>query len=158
LLSLLRSDMTAGPSPTGYNAWTNPLVEPERRKKAAAAHAATTAAATSVFFMLISKGMSLVRHVGSKSSGGIGAESVLYNFAEAELIDITAMPFAGTLFAPSAHVAFSNGNLDGHLVARSVSGDVELHHVPFAGVLAVETVCNSSPVPDVPAVPARFLP
>lgn len=66
---------------------------------------------------------------------GPGHTKVLLNFVDAERIHADSLRAPGLWLAPHADVVFNNGSFDGTLVARSVTGDCEFHHEPFAGSL-----------------------
>ncbi|MCB9737259.1 MAG: choice-of-anchor A family protein [Deltaproteobacteria bacterium] len=69
---------------------------------------------------------------------GVSPGDVLFNFYEATSIAIAQFPFRGSILAPFAAVAYSNGQIFGTLVAGSLDGDVELHLAPFSGTFAVD--------------------
>jgi choice-of-anchor A domain-containing protein len=56
---------------------------------------------------------------------------VLWNFPEATQLVIQGFGVKGSLLAPFADVEFNNGHIDGSMIAGSVSGDGEFHHVLF---------------------------
>lgn len=60
-----------------------------------------------------------------------GPRDVLWNFPEATRITITRFGVKGSLLAPRAAVAFDNAHIDGSMVARTVSGNGEYHHLLF---------------------------
>ncbi|MEO1593140.1 MAG: choice-of-anchor A family protein [Cyanobacteria bacterium J06632_22] len=75
-------------------------------------------------------------YLGDESCGGGSnarcldrASNVLFNFADAELLDITRVGFIGSILAPKADVDFNNGHINGTLVAGSLSGTGESHLV-----------------------------
>ncbi|MDY7092239.1 MAG: choice-of-anchor A family protein [Acidobacteriota bacterium] len=69
------------------------------------------------------------------SVNGTDRGNVLYNFFETTNLTVQGIGIQGSIFAPFAHVDFNNGNIDGTLVAASLSGYGESHHVPFTGCL-----------------------
>ena len=69
--------------------------------------------------------------------GGIGEQDVLFNFVNTTQINATGIGLRGTLLAPGADVSFSNGNWNGGIYARSMTGNAEGHLVP----LNDRTVC-----------------
>jgi len=77
---------------------------------------------------------------------GATASTVLLNFYEATSLAISGIGVKGTVLAPNAAVDFANGNIDGTLIAGSLSGGGESHYVPFAGT---QLAAAASP----PAVP-----
>lgn len=71
------------------------------------------------------------------SLSGTDKSRVLYNFYEATSINIAGISVLGSILAPYANVNFTNGNVEGTLVAASLTGSGEFHHVPFQGNLPV---------------------
>jgi choice-of-anchor A domain-containing protein len=67
---------------------------------------------------------------------------ILFNFIDATEITIGNIAFDGSILAPNAHIFASGGNVDGTVIAKSISGVTELHHKPFEG-----TVPGTVPVP-----------
>ena len=57
------------------------------------------------------------------------ASNILFNFSDAELLDITRVGFVGSILAPYADIDFNNGHINGTLVAGSLAGDGESHLV-----------------------------
>ncbi|WP_008317971.1 choice-of-anchor A family protein [Leptolyngbya sp. PCC 6406] len=80
---------------------------------------------------------------------GINKENVLFNFVDATQLSTTGFSFTGSVLAPKAHYTFNNGNLEGNLVAASVSGSGEFHNFQFKGNLPTPPVRVSEP-PDQP--------
>ncbi|MCF4969633.1 choice-of-anchor A family protein [Nostoc sp. CMAA1605] len=66
---------------------------------------------------------------------GANKQNVLFNFVDATQINTTGFSFQGSVLATKANVNFSNGNVEGTLVASSLSGTGEFHNVPFTGNL-----------------------
>ncbi len=66
---------------------------------------------------------------------GTNKQHVLWNFVDATDITIQSVSFPGSLLAPLASVHLNSGNLEGNLVAASLSsnGSGELHYYPFVG-------------------------
>ncbi|NES94183.1 MAG: choice-of-anchor A family protein [Desertifilum sp. SIO1I2] len=84
--------------------------------------------------------------------GGIDKSKVLFNFVDATSVSTTGFSFQGSVLATQAHYQFNNGNLEGTLVANSVSGSGEFHNYKFSGNLpAVPT--PPSPEPEVSPSP-----
>jgi hypothetical protein len=57
---------------------------------------------------------------GHTFSGGIDQHGVLFNFVNATAISSSGYGLWGTMLAPHAHIAFSNGSFDGGIYARSI--------------------------------------
>ncbi|KFE72507.1 choice-of-anchor A family protein [Hyalangium minutum] len=64
---------------------------------------------------------------GIQFSGGINQHGVLFNFVDTTRVDAQGFGFWGTVLAPQAHVAFSNGSFDGGIYAASFEGNAEGH-------------------------------
>jgi choice-of-anchor A domain-containing protein/uncharacterized repeat protein (TIGR01451 family)/uncharacterized repeat protein (TIGR02543 family) len=64
-------------------------------------------------------------------SGGIDQRGVLFNFVDASQIDATGIGIRGTVLAPHARVAFSNGSWNGGIYAVSLTGNAEGHIDPL---------------------------
>ncbi|MCZ2341134.1 MAG: choice-of-anchor A family protein, partial [Bacteroidales bacterium] len=62
---------------------------------------------------------------------GVDKQHILFNFAQTTALTITSFGVLGSVLAPRAAVSFSNGFIDGQLVAQSVSGNGELHWLPL---------------------------
>jgi choice-of-anchor A domain-containing protein len=58
---------------------------------------------------------------------GLDKTHVLFNFFETEQLTIQGIGVFGSVLAPFADVSFSNGNVDGTLVAESVTGGGQLN-------------------------------
>lgn len=65
--------------------------------------------------------------------GGLSPSKVLFNFTEATQIQTTGFSFAGSVLATKANFTFNNGNVEGKLIANSVSGSGEFHNFDFEG-------------------------
>ena len=61
--------------------------------------------------------------------------NVIYNFYEAEQLDIYGIEVLGSVIAPKANVWFCNGQMRGTLISRGLEGDGEFHNHPFTGSL-----------------------
>lgn len=51
------------------------------------------------------------------------AQNVLFNFSDAKTLNLSEIGFMGSILAPNADVNFSNGHINGNLIARSLKGD-----------------------------------
>ena len=67
---------------------------------------------------------------------------ILYNFFEATALSIAGIEVHGSILAPGADALFSNGHIEGNLIARSLFGTGEAHNELFNGRLP------SHPVPE----------
>ncbi|RYD25412.1 MAG: choice-of-anchor A family protein [Verrucomicrobiaceae bacterium] len=64
-------------------------------------------------------------------------QHVLYNFYEATTLSIAGITVQGSVLAPLANVSFTNGNVEGTLIANNVSGNGEYHNHKFQGNLPI---------------------
>jgi len=67
---------------------------------------------------------------------------ILYNFYEATALNIAGIEVHGSILAPWADVLFSNGHIEGNLIAQSLLGTGEAHNELFNGNLP------NHPVPE----------
>lgn len=61
--------------------------------------------------------------------------TVLFNFFETTTLNLSGIGVKGSVLAPLAAVGFSNGNLDGTLIAESFRGSGSFNNRPFTGSL-----------------------
>lgn len=66
---------------------------------------------------------------------GVNKQNILFNFVDATQVTTTGFSFLGSVLATKANVLFNNGNVEGTLVASSLSGSGEFHNTPFSGNL-----------------------
>jgi choice-of-anchor A domain-containing protein/RHS repeat-associated protein len=92
-----------------------------------------------------------MQYAGMNLSGTTNA-NVIWNFYEATTLTIAGIGVKGTVLAPSATVSFSNGNIDGSLIANNVSGSGEIHYHLYAGPQGEASVFN--PVPVITGAPS----
>ena len=64
---------------------------------------------------------------------GTDRQHVLYNFYDATSLTIAGISVQGSILAPLADVNFSNGNIEGTLIAGSLAGSGESHDFMFRG-------------------------
>jgi len=57
------------------------------------------------------------------SVGFFPDERILYNFYEADFLEIASIEVHGSVLAPRADVLFYNGHIEGNLIARLLAGD-----------------------------------
>lgn len=67
---------------------------------------------------------------------------ILYNFFEATALSIAGIEVHGSILAPWADTLFSNGHIEGNLIAKSLFGTGEAHNELFNGKLP------TTPVPE----------
>lgn len=94
-----------------------------------------TAPTESTVIINVSGSSADVSYLGMSLSGGITANRILWNFADATSLNLTGISFQGSALAPRADVNFNWGNFEGTLVARNIRGTGEFHHYPFQGNL-----------------------
>ncbi|KFE63985.1 choice-of-anchor A family protein [Hyalangium minutum] len=78
---------------------------------------------------------------GHSFAGGIDQHGILYNFVDATSIHAQGYGFWGTVLAPNADIAFTDGSFDGGIYARSFTGNAEGHINP----LDEHNLCPSQP-------------
>jgi len=66
---------------------------------------------------------------------GTSKQNVLFNFQDATAINLTNFQFNGSILATKAAVSTTYGQLNGTLVAGSLSGSMESHDYTFTGNL-----------------------
>ncbi len=76
-----------------------------------------------------------IQNFGLNYFDGVKKENVLFNFVDATELTTTSFSFKGSVLATKANVSFSNGNVEGTMVASSLSGSGEFHNIQFTGNL-----------------------
>jgi choice-of-anchor A domain-containing protein len=66
---------------------------------------------------------------------GTSQQKVLYNFAAASSLNASNLGVPGSILAPRAAVNFTNGQVNGNLLAASFAGPATLNQQPFTGCL-----------------------
>ena len=84
---------------------------------------------------------------------GTDKQNVLYNFVNATSLSSDGFTFQGSVLAPLAQYNFNNGNIEGTLIAASVSGNGEFHNYLFAGNLPNLPVSDPQPPTASTSVP-----
>ena len=67
-----------------------------------------------------------------EGTSGLGASNILWNFYEAETLDLGSTNFMGSILAMNAHVSV-NGTLEGSLAASSVISQRQIHDYYYEG-------------------------
>jgi len=93
------------------------------------------AAANSYVLVNIDGAADTFKYAGFSLSGGIAPEHVLLNFNQATSLTFDGVGIFGSVLAPNANVNFSNGQLNGQLIALSMQGSGEFHYRPYGGSL-----------------------
>ena len=75
-------------------------------------------------------------------TGGITRDHVIFNFKDATSLTLGNISIEGTILAPHADVSFPSGQLNGQLVAHSMSGAGQFNNTPYAGCLPVVSSLN----------------
>ncbi|MEQ8974339.1 MAG: choice-of-anchor A family protein [Coleofasciculus sp. C1-SOL-03] len=68
-------------------------------------------------------------------NGGIDRQQVLYNFYEAEELSASGIGIQGSVLAPFAAFNFDNGQINGNLIAASLTGGGQSNNYLFNGEL-----------------------
>ncbi|MDP5337690.1 MAG: choice-of-anchor A family protein [Nodularia sp. (in: cyanobacteria)] len=76
-----------------------------------------------------------IQNFGLNYFDGVKKENVLFNFVDATQVTTTGFSFKGSVLATKANVNFNNGNVEGTIVASSLSGGGEFHNIQFTGNL-----------------------
>jgi choice-of-anchor A domain-containing protein/uncharacterized repeat protein (TIGR01451 family) len=79
---------------------------------------------------------------------GTDQQHVLFNFPDAASLTMAGISVQGSVLAPGADVTFSNGNLEGTLVAGTLTGSGEFHNFPTLAEIPAQ-VPAQTPAPDV---------
>ncbi|MCJ8503136.1 choice-of-anchor A family protein [Desulfatitalea alkaliphila] len=81
--------------------------------------------------------------ISSMSLAGLAPmrQNVLFNFPDANRVDLTWIGIEGAILAPYAHFENPRGNINGQLIAKSWDGPMAINHWPFAGGLAGAVDC-----------------
>ena len=69
---------------------------------------------------------------------------ILYNFYEATSLTFGEIAINGSVLAPWANIDFSDGHIEGQLIALSLAGDAEAHNESFSGNLPATAVPEPS--------------
>ena len=69
---------------------------------------------------------------------GADPSKLLFNFSSATSIMINGIGWKGTILAPHANIQFNNGHIDGAMIAYTLQGNGETHHVPFTDHLPTD--------------------
>jgi choice-of-anchor A domain-containing protein len=77
------------------------------------------------------------QNAGFSLGGGISANTVLFNFSSAQTLALSGIGIYGSILAPQADLTFSNGQVNGQIVANSFNGGGEVHLAPFTGTTPV---------------------
>jgi choice-of-anchor A domain-containing protein/uncharacterized repeat protein (TIGR01451 family) len=75
---------------------------------------------------------------------GTDRQHVLFNFPDATSLTMAGISVQGSVLAPGAGVTFGNGNLEGTLVAGTLTGSGEFHNFPTLAQIPAQ-----APAPDV---------
>jgi len=79
---------------------------------------------------------------------GTDRQHVLFNFPDATSLTLAGISVQGSVLAPGADVTFSNGNLEGTLVAGTLTGSGEFHNFPTLAQILVQVPAQTL-APDV---------
>jgi choice-of-anchor A domain-containing protein len=92
---------------------------------------------------------------GSINLSGISANNVIWNFNNATSLALNGIGFNGTILAPGAAFSGTWGDIDGQLIANTVTGTTEFHDYLFSGNLG--TVNNSQNDPSAAPEPGTWV-
>jgi choice-of-anchor A domain-containing protein len=86
------------------------------------------APAGSTVLVNVSGAEARMQYLGMMLQGGVKAENVVFNFADATKVTLQGIGFQGSVMAPRATVQFDNGNIEGNLIANCWNGYGEIHY------------------------------
>ncbi len=66
---------------------------------------------------------------------GAAAEKTLFSFPQATLVELDRVSVEGSVLAAGAQITFRNGEMNGNLYARGMTGNGRVNQVRFAGCL-----------------------
>ena len=74
------------------------------------------------------------------------SDRVIFNFFEAETIDLRYLAVEGSILAPYANVTGNSGQMNGTLIANSFTGNLQFNHNPYSGAqFGVSTASTPEP-------------
>jgi choice-of-anchor A domain-containing protein len=80
-------------------------------------------------------GTSITAQNFAMNFGSLNKQNVLFNFKDATAISLTNISWDTTFLAPKATVSTTNGQLNGTLVAKNLTGSMESHTSQFTGIV-----------------------
>lgn len=104
----------------------------------------TALAAATYLTVRVPEGATVVVNVSGTSTAmrdfgfkltGVSRQQVVFNFFEATELTLSHVGIEGTVLAPFAGVAFSDGVIHGGLIAQAMRGNGQMDEDPFAGCL-----------------------
>ncbi len=78
---------------------------------------------------------------------GTSRQNVLYNFYEAKSLSASGIGIQGSVLAPLANFKFNNGQINGNLIAASLTGGGQSNNFLFQGELPDPTPTSKVPEP-----------
>lgn len=79
----------------------------------------------------------IVNKVFGLPQGVTGGDHVIYNFPNATKVSISGVDLRGSVLAPNAAVTFTNGQIHGNVIAKSLDSSSLLALLPYKGPLPV---------------------
>lgn len=67
--------------------------------------------------------------------GSANRQRILFNFDEANAVNLANIGWEGSVLAPKATVTANNGQFNGNLIAKNMNGSMEFHNTGYNGVL-----------------------
>ncbi len=83
--------------------------------------------------VLVNVDSTFIHWNGGLTVSGTARNNVLYNFHEAEVLEIEQIDITGSLLAPFAFVDFYSGVIHGQFIAKNVYGTGQFNLAPFNG-------------------------
>ncbi|MDR7667184.1 choice-of-anchor A family protein, partial [Methanosarcina sp. Z-7115] len=92
------------------------------------------------------------------NNGGNAWQTAIWNFYNMTNMSMSSVSWKGSLLAPYANFTYANGNVEGNLIAKSMTmpGSAELHLYPFIGDVPVPAVHNPKLTINKSASPANY--
>jgi hypothetical protein len=85
--------------------------------------------------------------------GSAAASRTLFNFVDATSVTLGGIAFEGSILAPKATVNFSNGHIDGVIMAKALTGSGQLNWTGYTGGLPTMPTPPVTPINPVAPVP-----
>jgi choice-of-anchor A domain-containing protein len=94
---------------------------------------------------------------GNKHNPGFPYSNILFNFLDAKTIEMSMIEINGSILAPYADILFSNGHIDGNLIAYSLRGTGESHNLITSNDQSYNVLFNGELPTSIPEPATMFL-
>ncbi|WP_052380318.1 collagen-binding domain-containing protein [Paenibacillus camerounensis] len=82
---------------------------------------------------------------------GVSGNNVIYNFPDATSVSISSGEYRGSILAPKAAITFTNGQIHGNIIGKSIDSSSTVGILPYTGQMPPTT--TPTPTPAVTASP-----